>query len=374
MANPVIKANASQILITVAAFVVVVAGMRAGADIIVPFLLALFIAIICAPALDWLERLGLPRAAAMIVVVAAIVAFGIGITGLVGSSLNRFTTSLPEYTQRLNGYTHAVEDWLNNRGVPFDARELRNLIDASRVMKLAADIFNSFGGVLTNAFLIFLTVVFILFEMASFAIKLRAVVDDPDDALARFGKVTGSIKRYLAIKTMTSLLTGAVIGISLAFLGVENAVLWGLLAFMLNYVPNIGSIIAAVPAVLFALVQIGVGGALATATVFAAVNVIIGAVLEPRLMGRGLGLSTLVVFVSLVFWGWVLGPVGMFLSVPLTMTVKIALEASEGTRWIAVMLGSGHEVAQAELPAAEPGANAIESDPSASGEDPHEGK
>ncbi|NCF83005.1 MAG: AI-2E family transporter, partial [Proteobacteria bacterium] len=180
MANPVIKANASRILITVAAFVVVVAGMRAGADIIVPFLLALFIAIICAPALDSLERLGLPRAAAMIVVVAAIVAFGIGITGLVGSSLNRFTASLPEYTQRLNDYTHAVEDWLNNRGVPFDARELRNLMDASRVMRLAADIFNSFGGVLTNAFLIFLTVVFILFEMGSFAIKLRAVVDDPD--------------------------------------------------------------------------------------------------------------------------------------------------------------------------------------------------
>ena len=148
--------------------------------------------------------------------------------------------------------------------------------------------------------------------------------------LARFGNVTGSIKRYLAIKTMTSLLTGAVIGISLAFLGVENAVLWGLLAFMLNYVPNIGSIIAAVPAVLFALVQLGVGGALATAAVFAVVNVIIGSVLEPRFMGRGLGLSTLVVFVSLVFWGWVLGPVGMFLSVPLTMTVKIALGARRG--------------------------------------------
>jgi len=194
------------------------------------------------------------------------------------------------------------------------------------------------------------------------------VLDDPDDALARFGKVTGSIKRYLAIKTMTSLLTGAVIGISLAFLGVENAVLWGLLAFMLNYVPNIGSIIAAVPSVLFALVQLGVGGALATAAVFAVVNVIIGSVLEPRLMGRGLGLSTLVVFVSLVFWGWVLGPVGMFLSVPLTMTIKIALEAREGTRWIAVMLGSGHAVVQAEPAAAEPGANAIESDPSASGE------
>jgi predicted PurR-regulated permease PerM len=193
-----------------------------------------------------------------------------------------------------------VESWLDQRGVPFEARELRDLIDASRVMKLAADIFNSFGGVLTNAFLIFLTVVFLLFETASFAVKLRAVVDDPEDTLARVRNVTESVKRYLAIKTLTSLVTGVVIGISLAFLGVDNAVLWGLLAFMLNYVPNIGSIIAAVPAVLFALVQLGVGGALATAAVFAVVNVIIGSVLEPRFMGRGLGLSTLVVFLSLV--------------------------------------------------------------------------
>ena len=348
MANPAFRTSPSQALITVAAFVVVVAGMRVGADIIVPFLLAMFIAVISAPALDWLERLGLPRAVAMIVVIAAIVAVGMGITGLVGSSLRQFTASLPEYTDRLNSYTQAVESWLNRHGVPFDAGELRNLIDASRVMKLAADIFNGFGGVLTNAFLIFLTVVFLLFETASFAVKLRAVVNDPDETLARVRNVTESVKRYLAIKTLTSLVTGVLIGICLTFLGVENAVLWGLLAFMLNYVPNIGSIIAAVPAVLFALVQLGVGGALATAAVFAVVNVIIGSVLEPRFMGRGLGLSTLVVFLSLVFWGWVLGLVGMFLSVPLTMTVKIALGANEHTRWVAVFLGSAQEITPAK--------------------------
>ncbi len=374
MANPVIRTNPSQVLITMAAFVIVVAGMRAGADIIVPFLLAVFIAIISAPALDWLERLGLPRALAMIVVIAAIVAIGIGITDLVGSSLHQFTESLPEYTARLNSYTQGVENWLEQRRVPFDAREMRNLIDAGRVMKLAADIFNSFGGVLTNAFLIFLTVVFILFETASFAVKLRAVVDDPDNMLARVRNVTESVKRYLAIKTLTSLVTGVVIGISLAILGVDNAVLWGLLAFMLNYVPNIGSIIAAVPAVLFALVQLGVGGALATAAVFAVVNVVIGSVLEPRFMGRGLGLSTLVVFVSLVFWGWVLGPVGMFLSVPLTMTVKIGLGANERTRWLAVFLGSVHELAPAKTPASESAADGIQSQPGSSGEDSHAGK
>jgi len=360
MASTAIKASPSNILISMAAFVVVVAGMRASADIVVPFLLAVFIAIISAPALDWLEGRGLPRIVAMAAVLAVIVAAGVFITGLVGSSLGRFTSSVPEYTARLNGYTEAVENWLNGHGIPFDAKALRGVIDASRVMRLAAAMFNSFGSVLTNAFLIFLTVVFILFETASIAVKVRAVADDPDDTLARLQTVTDSVKRYLAMKTLTSLATGIVIGISLAILGVDNAVLWGLLAFMLNYVPNIGSIIAAVPAVLFALVQLGVGGALATAVIFLVVNIVIGSVVEPRLMGRGLGLSTLVVFLSLVFWGWVLGPVGMFLSVPLTMAVKIALANHEGTRWVSVFLGSGQEVAAVSTQT-DSGANEIES-------------
>jgi AI-2 transport protein TqsA len=372
MVDPAIKTTPSQLLVSLAALVVIIAGMRASADIIVPFLLAVFIAIICSPALDWLERRGLPRAAAMVTVLVAVTTIGIGITGLVGSSLSQFTNDVPEYTERLNGYTQAVEQWLNGHGVPFDTGEMRNLIDAGRVMKMAAEVFNSFGGVLTNAFLIFLTVVFILFETASFAVKLHAVMDDPEDTLARLGNVTASIKRYLAIKTMTSLLTGVVIGIGLTILGVENAVLWALLAFMLNYVPNIGSIIAAVPAVLFALVQLGVGGALATAAVFAVVNIVIGSVLEPRFMGRGLGLSTLVVFLSLVFWGWVLGPVGMFLSVPLTMTVKIALGARESTRWIAVLLGSGHDVAGETSATTESAINRIESGSSLSREENNE--
>lgn len=361
MANAAIKANPSQVLITLAAFVVVVAGMRAGADIIVPFLLAVFIAIISAPALDWLERRGLPRAVSLIVVLVVLVAVGTGITGLVGSSLQKFTGNLPEYTARMNGYMQSLEGWLNRHGIPFDAHEFRGLVDASKVMKLAADVFNSFGGVLTNAFLIFVTVVFILLETASFAVKLRAVARDPDNTLARVDNMTGSIKRYLAIKTLLSLATGIAIWVGLSLVGVENPVLWGLLAFMLNYVPNIGSIIAAVPAVLFALVQLGVGGAIAAAVVFVVVNVVVGTILEPRFLGRGLGLSTLVVFLSLVFWGWVLGPVGMFLSVPLTMTVKIALGANEETRWLSVFLGSATEVGKDEPAKAESATDRIQS-------------
>jgi predicted PurR-regulated permease PerM len=144
----------------------------------------------------------------------------------------------------------------------------------------------------------------------------------------------------MAIKTATSLLTGVCVGVWLAVLGVNYPLLWGLLAFLLNYVPNIGSIIAAVPAVLLALVQFGIMKSFFAVGGYMVVNIGIGSIIEPRIMGRGLGLSPLVVFLSLVFWGWVLGPVGMLLSVPLTMTVKIALDSREDTKWIGVLLGS----------------------------------
>jgi predicted PurR-regulated permease PerM len=143
----------------------------------------------------------------------------------------------------------------------------------------------------------------------------------------------------MGIKSVTSLMTALVVWAWLSILGVDFASLWALMAFLLNFVPTIGSILAAVPAVLLALVQIDLQTALMVALGYVAVNMVIGNIVEPRVMGRGLGLSTLVVFVSLVFWGWVLGSVGMFLSVPLTMTLKIALDANPETRPIAVLLG-----------------------------------
>ena len=158
--------------------------------------------------------------------------------------------------------------------------------------------------------------------------------------MGHFKDFTESVNRYLALKTMFSLLTGVVIWIWLAILGVDFSLLWGLVAFLLNFVPNIGSIIAAIPAVLMALIQLGMGSALLTSLGYVVVNVVVGSIIEPKFMGRGLGLSTLVVFLSLVFWGWVLGPVGMVLSVPLTMILKIALESNEDTRWVAILLGS----------------------------------
>ena len=161
-----------------------------------------------------------------------------------------------------------------------------------------------------------------------------------------FTRFANNMNRYVAIKTSMSLLTGALVTIALWLLDIDFPVLWGLLAFLLNFIPTIGSIFAAIPPLLLALIQHSPSAAGAVALVFFFINMIVGNVLEPRYMGKGLDLSTLVVFLSLIFWGWILGTVGMFLSVPLTMTGKIAMEANPRTLWLARLLGQGGDSEQ----------------------------
>ena len=326
-------------LLGVAALVVVVAGMRAAQPIIVPFLLSVFIAVISAPPLLWLEEHRLPRPLAMLIVIAGIIAVVFGLTAVAGPSIGAFTRDIPTYQAKLNTQIDTLLAWLGDMGVNATRDGLSDFADPGAVIGLAGDLFNSFGGLLANAFLIFLTVVFILFEASSLPEKLERISGDPERSLDRFRHFTGNLRRYLAIKSLASLGTGIGVALWLWLLGVDYPVLWGMLAFLLNYVPNIGSVIAAVPAVLLAAVQLGAGSAGAAAAGYVVINIVVSSIIEPRFMGRGLGLSTLVVFLSLVFWGWVLGPVGMFLSVPLTMTAKIALESREDTRWVAVLLG-----------------------------------
>jgi AI-2 transport protein TqsA len=331
--------GAADFLITAAAFVIIVAGMRVAAPILVSMLLSAFIAVISGPPLFWLRRKGVPKSLALVIVIAAVIAFGMILAVLVGTSLDDFSRALPAYQERIKEQATALLAWLARLGIDVTDRGLLEAFDPGAAMNLVGRILRGLGGALTNAFLILLTVIFILFEASSFPEKLRATLTDPIRSFATIDTFISNIQRYMAIKTITSLATGIAIGVWLAILGVDYPLLWGTLAFLLNYVPNIGSILAAVPAVLLALLQLGAGPALLAAMAYLAVNVVIGAVIEPRIMGRGLGLSTLVVFLSLVFWGWVLGPVGMLLSVPLTMTLKIALDSNEDTRWIAVLLG-----------------------------------
>ena len=341
MTKKIQTGSATSVLLTLAAFIVVVGGMKLAQPLIVPFLLAVFVSIVSAPPLFWFEERGLPRWLAMILVIAGIAVMTVALTILVGSSLNDFSRDIPLYKERINAQFTEIIEWVQSLGftVPLTQQELLTYVNPSRVLQLVGDVFNGFGGVLANAFLIFLTAVFILFETSSFSAKLRAIVRDPERSLAQWNQCAENLRRYLAIKSLASLGTAVSIAVILSLIGIDYPILWGMLAFLLNYVPNIGSIIAAIPVVIFALIQLGVVAALWTAGAYFVVNVVFGNIIEPRFMGRELGLSTLVVFLSLVFWGWILGPVGMFLSVPLTMTAKIVLDSYPDTHWIAILLG-----------------------------------
>ena len=345
----------SGLLVSLAAFVVIVAGMKASATLLVPFLLALFIAVIIASPFSWLQARGLPSSLALLVVLGLFVGIVFLLGALIGTSVDDFSRNFPEYQIRLKENTGRLVAWLNNKGLHVSGDAVSAYMDPAKAMKMVANIISSLGGALTNGFLILITVIFLMLEAASFPGKWCAARSNAEDSLGQFYAAIGNINQYMGIKTLTSLATGIAIAAWLAILGVDYPLLLGLLAFLLNFVPNIGSIIAAIPAVLLALVQLGAVSALLTGLGFLAVNITIGTFLEPRFMGKGLGLSTLVVFLSLIFWGWVLGPVGMLLSVPLTIAIKIALDSHDNTRWMAIMLGPGVEsgflpVNQAQVP------------------------
>jgi len=328
----------SNLLITAAALVVVIAGMQAAASLLVPFLLAAFIAIICLPPLNWLTRHNIPAGIAVLIITLTLLLAGSLIGVFVGASVADFSHNLPNYQARLSDQTASLLTWLASFGLDINSQLLRDSLDPSAAMGMAGNLLSGLGNVLANTFLIILTVIFLLVEATALPNKWTAMGRDAP-CTAGFGKFRESVNSYMAVKGWVSLATGIIIAIWLVVLDVDYPLLWGLLAFLFNFVPNIGSVIAAIPAVLLALVQLGPGTAIGVGAGYLAVNIIMGSVVEPRFMGKGVGLSTLIVFISLIFWGWVLGPVGMLLSVPLTMVVKLALEAGQDTHWISILLG-----------------------------------
>lgn len=355
-------------LVNLAAFIIVIAGVKAAEPIMVPFLLSLFIAVLCAPPLSWLQHRNVPVAGAIVIIMSVVVTVAVLLVAIVGASVNSFSEQIPLYQERLQMMTQQFSQWLQGMGVSVPEVVWQDYLDPGIAMGFAGQLLSSFGNVMANGFLILLTVIFILTEMGLFMRKMHAVADNAHVSEANLNRFVRNINHYMAMKGLISLATGAMITIWLLILGVDYAVLWGVLAFLLNFIPNLGSIIAAVPAVLLALVQIGPGTAALAGMGYLFANIVMGNIVEPRFMGKGLDLSTLVVFLSLVFWGWTLGTVGMLLSIPLTMAVKIALESYEETRWIGVILSSGvPEESTSSPPALLPPDEQPEENPEASG-------
>ncbi len=319
-----------------ASFIVVIAGMKEAASLITPLFLSLFVTAIFYGPFKWLQEKGLHRALSLVIVIIGIAFLTITVVGLIGASVASFTEKIPFYEKRFTLYWSHINYLLKDSGWLELDLDFSSYLNPGTIMKLVGNVFASFGNVMSNFFILLLIVIFMLLEISIFERKLHLI---NKNSLTRVNKIVHNLNSYFGTKALTSLVTGVLVSISLAVIGIDFPLLWGFLAFLLNFIPNIGSIIAAVPAILLALVQLGFPSAIATSIVFLVINVLIGNVIEPRLMGKNLGLSPLIVFISLIFWGWVLGTIGMLLATPLTMTIKIIFDNMEETRHFGLMMG-----------------------------------
>ncbi len=330
--------HGGRVALGVAGLVVIAAGLKAGRPLIAPTLLATFIAAVTAPLVLALKRRGLPTglavASGMLLDAAAV----IGVGTLIAVSLSVLTDRLPFYEARVVALEEGLSAWLASLGLSVTPEDLERLADPGNLVSLASGFLAGLGTVVSNLLLVLILVAFMLVEATSLERKLARVIHDRED-LRDLRETGREVKAYLVVKTATSLATGVFAGLLCQVMAIDLWLLWALLAFLLNYIPTIGSIVAAVPAVLLGLLLHGPETALALALGYLLINGIIGNILEPRLMGRALGLSPLVVFLSMVLWGWLLGPVGALLSGPITMFLKTWMLHTEDLQWIGVLLG-----------------------------------
>ena len=351
--------RAMRFLVVAASTIVVVAGLREASEILLPFLSALFIAVVSLPVMAWLQRNRVPTwLAVMLTVLAA--AGVVSVLGVVvGQSVGEFAQVVADsqYQQRFEELAGQVSAWAEEANLPFADRTPFELVNPEAVVNLLGGTLGALAGVLQDAFLVLLAVIFILVEAAGFRSKLRVAFGDRGANLERLEQMAQQVQKYLAVKTAVSLGTGFFAFLWVWTLGIDFPLMWGLVTFLFNYIPNIGSIVAAVGPSVLALVQADLGLALAVAAGYVVLNIAFGNILEPTLLGRKLGMSVLVVFASLVFWGWVWGPMGLLLAVPITMTFKIAFENTDDLRWIAVLLDANPGArAAAGTPGSEPAA------------------
>jgi predicted PurR-regulated permease PerM len=331
--------HGTRFLISAAALVIIVYGIYQAQAVVALLLLSVFLALLGTPPVLWLKRKHVPSFVAVIIIMVGMITLLLVIGGVLGVSLSTFSDALPFYQKRLHEQVLVLRVFLASKSIVITEKALFEYFNPVAVVSLTAGFITAMGLV-PNILLVMLTVAFILLEASSFPHKLRSILGNPELAFPQVTKFVDDIRRYMIIKTIISLIAGGIIGLWLFILGVDYPILWGFLAFLLHYVPNMGIILAAIPAVLLAFLQLGVESAMLVAAGYLTVGFIFGNVVEPRLMGRKLGLSTLVVFLSLMFWGSLLGPIGVILCVPLTMSLKFAFESSKGAQWIAVLLGS----------------------------------
>lgn len=349
--------KAGRWLILIGSVVLLVAGLKAAEQFFLPILLAFFVATVSLPITTWLVRKRFPRSLAVLVTVLVDFSFIVALLLLASTLVDDLQTKwntryAAEVTNRVQTESTSLARTLETWGVK-DARDkintavqqnLENLqnIRFERVWDLGTGLLGRVVGFFGGFLVVLILTIFMLLEADMFGRRLDAVSQARGPNIARLLNATKDIQRYLAIKTVISLATGILAGVLCWAAGLDFFILWGILAYALNYIPVIGSIVAGVPPTVLALITSGVPNAAIVAGGYLLINNVLGNFLEPLLVGRRFGISTLVIVVAVMFWGWVWGPLGMLMAVPITMMLKVVMEGSDEFRWIAVAISADH--------------------------------
>lgn len=327
------------LVVRAAAMVVILGALKLATQLVVPLLLSAFLAIASAPLMFWLIRRGLNRYIAVSLALLADIAFFGAMVSLTASGLDAFVSAVPRYQARVDILRAETSAWLVAQGLPDLGELLPSTLGGEDAGRIVATAITEVARTLSSLVLVLLIVAFLLVELLGIEDKLRHIFRHPELGIEQFRRAAAHVQRYIVVKTGANLLTGALVALWLAAFRVDFALLWGVCAFMLSYIPTVGTLLLAAPVLVVTLLQYGFGTALVVGIGYVLINTAIAALVEPRVFGQALGLSPLVVFVSMVCWGWLWGPIGAVLSVPLTVVVKIALAYVEGYEWLSRMLG-----------------------------------
>ena len=332
------------LLIGLASVVLIIAGLRTMAGVLTPILLSLFLVLITYPILAWLKGRGLPNWLAYILVLLSVVAIGaFGVLFLI-TSVNELITLLPTYGDQIEVQVNNLWQWLTEQGVTLDDIQSLSWFQPERIIQLSLGLTTTLLGILSDTGLTLLIFIYMLATAPTFSAQLKKGLKNDPPALQRLEEFAHSTSSYLMIKGWLGALTALVQMLLMGFLGLDFAVLWGVLSFAFNFIPNIGFYLALVPPLLIAIIELGWLKAALFAVAYVLINNFFDMVIAPRYLAKGLDLSVLVTFLSVIIWSWILGPIGAFLALPLTIMVKtLLLEPFPQTQLIAKLMGSGSE-------------------------------
>jgi AI-2 transport protein TqsA len=310
-----------RLLIGTAAFVIIAAGIREAAEVLNSILLAMLLTVTVVPAFDTLRRRGVSKGLAVVLTSLLLVGVLLALLGLLGLSGTRLIQVLPEYQDRAQALERSFEELLVRRGIDPERVITPELVDPNRLLGLAAGFLSGLGRVLSQALLLILIVAFFLAERG-----IRDHTFHPGGTMAR---VARDVRQYLVITAFTGLGFSVVVYVLMLAVGTDLALVWAVLAFVMNYVPNVGIILSVIPPVILTLLELGWQRAVIVLAGFLVLNFVVDNLVKPRFMQSGLDVPPLVGLLSLVVWAYLLGPIGALLALPLTIAVRRVLQDAD---------------------------------------------